>query len=60
MSKRLNNKRCVFPYCDFRGPNRFFKFPKDHERRKKWLEACNLNTVKDGDVICKKHFKNVC
>ena len=56
-TKRVITKKCAFPYCDFNGQSRYFRIPKNEERRKKWLEACKLENVKERDVICERHFK---
>ncbi|XP_055837495.1 uncharacterized protein LOC129905896 [Episyrphus balteatus] len=56
--------RCVIKMCKS-NPNRdekstnitFHKFPTDEFKRKKWMEALKLDTIKSSSVICSDHFQ---
>ena len=59
MSTREHKRKCAFPNCKIRAKSGMFKFPKDEERRKKWLENCQLtaNQILDSTTICQFHFR---
>lgn len=54
--RRIINKKCVLKMCNYVGPNGFFGFPKNEKSKKKWLEVCGLNEVKNRDQLCYQHF----
>lgn len=54
--RRIINKKCVLKMCNYVGPNGFFGFPKNEKLKKKWLEVCGLNEVKNRDQLCYQHF----
>jgi len=35
----------------------FYRFPKDEDKRSKWLQAINRNNVPRCAVLCSNHFK---
>ena len=37
-----------------------FKFPINEKRKKEWLEAINVNSVKSNDRVCGLHFPADC
>ena len=59
MSTRQHKRKCAFPKCKIRANSGMFKFPKDEERRKKWLENCQMTAdqINDRTTICQFHFR---
>ena len=53
-------KKCVVPFCDFKGTKGFSEFPKDGAEHSEWLKLCALPYVKPRSIICHSHFKEDC
>ena len=47
---------CVVPNCMTKKSFKFFKFPKEQNRRNEWLHLCGLKMVSDNDRVCADHF----
>ena len=53
-------KKCVVPFCTFKGTKGFSEFPKDGAEHSEWLKLCALPYVKPRSIICHSHFKEDC
>ena len=56
MTKVKASRSCIVHWCFTKNSTGLYKFPKDTEQRKKWLQSCALNSVKSYDKICSLHF----
>ena len=55
MSTKFQSK-CII--CHDRGTRGFFRFPQKENQRQIWLNQCGLESVKDSERICSKHFQS--
>ena len=49
------DRKCVV--CGAKGTKGFHTFPTSKTQRQKWLYHCNIESVKEYDRICFRHFK---
>ena len=49
-------RKCVV--CGAKGTKDFHTFPKSEAQRKKWLNRCIIESIKERDRICFRHFKS--
>ena len=49
------NRKCVL--CGAKGTRGFYSFPKNGIHLETWLYSTGLESVKEGDKVCSKHFK---
>ena len=50
------DRKCVV--CGAKGTKDFHTFPTSKTQRQKWLNHCNIESVKEHDRICFRHFKS--
>lgn len=52
---------CCVPYCRMKASARFHNFPRNRERRQRWLNAKKVFDCEDTELdgfrkVCKRHF----
>jgi hypothetical protein len=50
------DRKCVV--CGAKGTKGFHTFPTTKALRQKWLNHCNIESIKENDRICFRHFKS--
>ena len=50
------DRKCVV--CGAKGAKGFHTFPTSKAQRQKWLNHCNIESIKENDRICFRHFKS--
>ena len=50
------DRKCVV--CGAKGTKGFHTFPTTKAQRQKWLNHCNIESIKENDRICFRHFKS--
>ena len=49
-------EKCVI--CGAKGTKGFHTFPTTKAQRQKWLNLCKIESIKEKDKICFRHFKS--
>ena len=60
MASKNSPKKCVVPFCEFKGTKGYSEFPKDETEHAAWLGLCALPHVKPRAIICHSHFSETC
>ena len=53
---KTNLRKCIISSCNYYFDMGMFKFPKNLDLKRKWLDVLNMDSHQPEDMVCKKHF----